>query len=168
LRDVLAIMSRVAVGSPLSAYFAPGGSRSGGPPPPPADPNERPGEASGLFVLIVDDVEDSRFIYEHYFSFVGVKTATAPDGAAALAAIEAHRPDAIVLDLAMPKMTGWEVLERLRADPRTRTIPVLVLSGQMERESAIRAGADAYCSKPCPPDEVLRQVQRLVARKRQP
>jgi CheY-like chemotaxis protein len=119
-------------------------------------------------VLIVDDVEDSRFIYEHYFSFVGVKTATAPDGAAALAAIEAHRPDAIVLDLAMPKMTGWEVLERLRADPRTRTIPVLVLSGQMERESAIRAGADAYCSKPCPPDEVLRQVQRLVARKRQP
>ena len=134
--------------------------------PPRKPPTSKTDDSSALdfSVLIVDDREDSRYVYERYFSFRGARAKTAADGVAALASVALEPPDVIVLDLAMPRMTGWEVLERLKADARTRHIPVLVLSGQMERESAIRCGADAYCDKPCPPDRLLDQVVRLIRR----
>jgi CheY-like chemotaxis protein len=87
---------------------------------------------------------------------------TAQDGMDALRAVARQRPDVIVLDLAMPKMTGWEVLKSLKGNPSTQHIPVLVLSGQQERQSAIVAGADSYCEKPCLPDALLEQVQKLL------
>lgn len=117
-------------------------------------------------VLIVDDTEDVRDGYCLYFEHCGARARTAADGQEALAAVMAEPPDIIILDLAMPKVTGWEVLARLKADPGTRSIPVIVVSGQMARDSALRAGADAYCSKPCTPDALLREIQRLLARKR--
>jgi len=113
-------------------------------------------------VLLVDDVVDSRDMYALYFGHVGVKVTTANDGLAALAAARFERPDVIVLDLAMPGVTGWDVIRELKADPRTRTIPILVLSGQRERESALRAGADAYREKPCMPDKLFGEMMRVL------
>jgi CheY-like chemotaxis protein len=115
-------------------------------------------------VLIVDDSEDSRYIYEHSFKHLGVRARSACDGEAALVSLLREPPDIIVLDLAMPTMTGWELLQHLKADPRTASIPVLVLSGKDERERAMVSGATAYCQKPCLPDALLSQIQRLLGR----
>ncbi len=144
-------------------YFGDNKGETGGAPDMPSEPQAAAG-AERLSVLIVDDAEDTRFIYDTYFQFRGVRVVTAADGAAALQSVRVDRPDVIILDLAMPKVTGWEVLEQLKSDPQTRTIPVLVLSGQQERESAIRAGADAYLEKPCLPDALLAEAARVARR----
>jgi two-component system cell cycle response regulator DivK len=119
-------------------------------------------EGMGVSVLIVDDVEDTRELYERYFQFRGARVTTAADGEAALAMIGSQRPDVIVLDLAMPRMTGWEVIQRLKGDAQTRMIPIVVLSGQDARESALEAGADSYLEKPCLPDDLLAEVLRVL------
>jgi CheY-like chemotaxis protein len=130
-------------------------------------PEEARAGGASFHALVIDDAEDARYIYQHYFEFCGLRVTTASDGAAALVAVARERPDVIVLDLAMPKITGWEVLERLRAEPGTRAIPVVVVSGQQERTSAIVAGADAYCEKPCLPDQVLSEARRVLRRARE-
>jgi len=140
-----------------------GKKASGGAQPPP----EGVAGAASFHALVIDDAEDARYIYQHYFEFCGLRVTTASDGAAALVAVARERPDVIVLDLAMPKITGWEVLERLRSEPGTRAIPVVVVSGQQERTSAIVAGADAYCEKPCLPDQVLSEARRVLRRARE-
>ena len=119
-------------------------------------------EGMGVSVLIVDDVEDTRELYERYFQFRGARVTTAADGEAALLVVGSQRPDVIVLDLAMPRMTGWEVIQRLKGDAQTRVIPIVVLSGQDARESALEAGADSYLEKPCLPDELLAEVLRVL------
>jgi CheY-like chemotaxis protein len=120
-----------------------------------------PSAARELTVLIVDDVEDTRVLYGHYFEYQGARVFTAADGMAALDLAVAEQPDVIVLDLAMPRMTGWDVLGALKNDARTHGIPVLVLSGQGARQSALEAGADRYCEKPCLPPDLLAEVLRL-------
>ena len=113
-------------------------------------------------VLLVDDVIDTRDMYALYFKYIGLKVATAGDGQSALAAARVERPDIIVLDLAMPGVTGWDVIRELKGHPQTRTIPILVLSGQRERESALKAGADSYCEKPCRPDKLFGEMMRVL------
>jgi len=126
---------------------------------------ERPREGRvRLCVLIVDDVEDTRELYKRYFEFQGARVLTAGDGIAALQAAVFEKPDIIVLDLAMPGMTGWEVIQSLKNSPITRRIPVVVLSGQSARESAMAAGADSYREKPCLPDELLAELLRVLRR----
>jgi CheY-like chemotaxis protein len=101
-------------------------------------------------------------MYALYFSQVGVQIVTANDGQAALAAVKEQRPDIVVLDLAMPGLSGWDVLRLLRSDLETRDIPVLVLSGQRAREDALRSGADGYCEKPCLPDRLFGEIIRVL------
>jgi len=133
-------------------------------------PFDESGDASlqrlEINVLIVDDVEDTRFLYQRFFEWHGATVDVAADGASALAQARRARPDVIVLDLAMPRMTGWEVLRALKADPRTADIPVVVVSGQDARTSAHQAGAESYFEKPCLPDVLLREVQRVFSRSR--
>jgi CheY-like chemotaxis protein len=117
--------------------------------------------ARELTVLVVDDVEDTRSLYRHYFEYQGARVFTAADGMAALDLAVAEQPDVIVLDLAMPRMTGWDVLGALKNDARTHAIPVLVLSGQGAPQTALEAGADRYLEKPCLPPDLLSEVLRL-------
>jgi len=119
-----------------------------------------PSALRDLTILIVDDIEDTRSLYQHYFEFQGARVMTAADGEAALRLAAAERPDVIVLDLAMPRMTGWDVLRSLKSDARTHIIPVVVVSGQTARRSALEAGADRYCEKPCLPPDLLTEVLR--------
>lgn len=113
-------------------------------------------------MLVVDDAADTRDIYERYFRFQGVRVVTAADGVAAAQAAMSERPDVIVLDLAMPRMTGWEVIESLKRSASTRRIPIVVLSGQDAEDSAYEAGADSYIEKPCVPQDLLREVLRVL------
>lgn len=118
--------------------------------------------SDALSVLVVDDVEDAREMYRRFLDFHGMRVVTAPDGLAALQAVSVEAPDVIVLDLAMPRVSGWEAIRTLKRRARTRTIPIIALSGQGTRESALNAGADSFLEKPCLPHELLAEVLRLV------
>ena len=80
-------------------------------------------------VLIVDDHEDTRTIYARVLRSRGFAADTAPDGAAALAAMGARRPDVVLLDYNMPGMSGIDVLERMRATADLRDVPVVLFTG---------------------------------------
>jgi two-component system, cell cycle response regulator DivK len=113
-------------------------------------------------ILIVDDVEDTRELYGEFFRLKGAHALTAADGQAALTMIEQDRPDVVVLDLAMPGVTGWDVMREVKRHSAGRRIPIIVLSGQSAREGALAAGAAAYLSKPCVPDALMDEVQRVL------
>ena len=118
-----------------------------------------------LTILIVDDVPETCRMYSGYFEFVGAKVISAYDGVEALQAIYQYEPDAVVLDLAMPRMTGWETLEALRRDPAKHRLPVVVLSGQVvpgTQEKALAKGADLFLTKPCLPHVVFSFIVQLL------
>jgi CheY-like chemotaxis protein len=115
-----------------------------------------------LSVLVVDDVADVRDVYRRYFEFKGIRVVTAADGIAASHAVSFERPDVIVLDLAMPRMTGWEVIRSLKGSRWTRSIPIVVLSGQQAADSALALGADSYVEKPCVPEDLFREILRVL------
>lgn len=94
-------------------------------------------------------------MFAQHFRHNGATVLTARDGIEALQLTRLYRPDAVLLDMAMPRLTGWEVASDLKSDERTKNIPVIALTGQMfpgARELALRAGADLYLTKPCMPD----------------
>jgi CheY-like chemotaxis protein len=118
-----------------------------------------------MSVLLVDDVAETREMYALYFQHLGLRLLTAADGFTAVEAARLERPDVVVLDLAMPgAATGWEVIRTLKADRRTRAIPIIVLSGQRARDSALELGADSYLDKPCVPDDVFAEVLKVLQR----
>jgi CheY-like chemotaxis protein len=117
-------------------------------------------------ILVVDDHEDTRVILRHYLEAMGFEVREAHDGEEALATLHAGLPDAVVLDIQMPRMDGIAVLRAVRADGALRSLPVLALSAHALAEEVrqIRdAGADSYLSKPADPKAVvaaLRELQR--------
>ena len=110
----------------------------------------------------MDDVDDTRELYERFMQFQGARVMTARDGIEALQAVSFDAPDIIVLDLAMPRMTGWETIRNLRANRATRRIPIIAVSGQRAKEEALEAGADSYLEKPCLPNELLAEILRVL------
>jgi CheY-like chemotaxis protein len=91
---------------------------------------------------------------------------TRSDGPSGLEAAIADPPDLLILDVGLPKMDGWQVLERIRSDPRTRDLKVLVLTAHAQeetRERADRGGADAFITKPFRPDDLRRIAIDLVS-----
>ena len=125
-------------------------------------PRPRPTKESPL-VLVIDDSEDNREVYAQFLTHVGWRVAIAVDGVEGLAQATALRPDAIVLDLGMPKMDGWEVAKRLKANSVTRRIPVLALTGHaldQSKQRAVAAGVDDYLVKPCLPADLVSAIRR--------
>jgi CheY-like chemotaxis protein len=105
-----------------------------------------------ISVLVVDDHRDIREMYESYFRFMGTRVFLGRDGIDALQVVHHFQPDAVVLDLAMPRMTGWEVLDNLREVPPRRRPLIVALTGQnASREQTLKAGADLHLTKPCLP-----------------
>ena len=117
------------------------------------------------FVLIVDDVEDNREMYAEYLRFAGFDVSTAANGEEGLAKALAEPPDIVVLDLTMPRLDGWALATALRGDNRTRHTQILVLSGHAltgTEEGARKAGAHAFLTKPCLPEDLAAEVKRLL------
>jgi two-component system cell cycle response regulator DivK len=129
-------------------------------------PMSQPSPRPQIVVLFVDDLDGVRDLYSRYLSFRGLRVTTAADGLGALMAVGDERPDAIVIDLAMPGMDGKEAIRKLRAKPGFGRLPIVVLSGQNAPEAALAAGADSYLEKPCAPEALLREVMRLLAQRR--
>ena len=116
-------------------------------------------------VLIVDDTPDVREMYGEYLTAHGFRVSTAPDGELGIARATHQRPDVIVMDLSMPKIDGITAIKHLKADPRTRDVPVILLTGYPYRaieQGALEAGADAFLTKPCLPEDLESHVQRLI------
>jgi len=119
-------------------------------------------------ILIVDDQPDLRLLVRLTFEGQGYDVAEAPNGEAALAACASRAPDAVLLDVMMPGIDGYEVCRRLKADPRLgQALVVLMTAGHQETERvrAREAGADLYVAKPFSPAQLLELVRsQLVAR----
>ena len=121
---------------------------------------------TGALVLIVDDSPDARAMYGDYLRYSGFRVVTANNGEEALVAAHAEGPAIIVMDLAMPKMDGWEAIRHLRADSMTADIPIVALSAYAFGDAPLRAreaGADLCLSKPCLPPQVARVVRAMVS-----
>jgi DNA-binding response OmpR family regulator len=119
-------------------------------------------------VLIVEDNADTRELYARCFHHEGYATFTAGDGREGLASACALTPDVIVLDLALPELDGWELARRFRADPRTRAVRIVAVSGRAElsaRVRALSAGVDVFVPKPVTPADLLAHVARLQQRR---
>jgi two-component system, cell cycle response regulator DivK len=123
------------------------------------------GRRSTLLVLLVEDDEDNRAMYRLYLEWEGFDILEATDGLQALRKATTPALAAIVMDLALPRLDGLEAVRRLKADPRTKHIPVLALTAHAFVEDARRAkaaGCDAYLAKPCLPDKLARTIRSLV------
>jgi len=117
-------------------------------------------------VLLVDDHQDARDLYSDFFKEAGFRIAEAVDGDHALLKIAALMPSAVVMDLAMPVLDGWEATRRIKEHPKTEHVAVIVLTGQVTPEALARAadaGADVVLAKPCTPEALLAAVKELLA-----
>ena len=116
-------------------------------------------------ILVVDDDPVIQKLLAVNFEMEGYRVITASDGAEALEQVAAERPAAVVLDVMMPKLDGFEVTRRIKADPDTAAIPVLLLSAKAQATDIAAGkavGADAYLTKPFEPLELLETVAALI------
>jgi CheY-like chemotaxis protein len=116
-------------------------------------------------ILVVDDYQDAREMYAEYLQFSGFRVAEARNGNEAVAQAFSLRPDLILMDLSLPGMDGWEATRVLKADERTKHIPVVALTGHAlagASEGARKAGCDSFVTKPCLPDDLVVEVRRML------
>lgn len=114
-------------------------------------------------VLIVDDDPDCRMIFSTYLRAMGCEVFTANDGRSGVEKATDLLPDLIVMDLAMPRVDGWEAIRRLHDSSWTRQIPIVAVSAvPVSRETAFEAGCNAYLTKPCEPHVLWAQIRALL------
>ena len=124
-------------------------------------------DTSKPLILVVDDFLDSREMYGTYLEFAGYRVALAADGHDALAKAFELLPDAVLLDMSLPGIDGWEVTRRLKQADATREIPVIAVSGHALREHSDNAkvcGADVFVAKPCLPEVVTDEIRRALTK----
>lgn len=115
-------------------------------------------------VLVVDDDTDSRNICSLFLQHHGYRVVEATDGEEGVSRALEERPSLVLMDVTLPLLDGWSATEQLKSDPRTSTIPVVILTGHAldrDRTRALALG-DGYLPKPCTPRRILEEVQRLI------
>jgi putative two-component system response regulator len=120
-------------------------------------------------VLVVDDNETLTKVFERLLGQEGYEVEVAHEGVGALAAIKRKKPDLVLLDVFIPGMNGFEICRTLKNDQATRLLPVILVTGHLERENRIegaKAGADEFLSKPVDTQELLARVRSLIRLKR--
>jgi DNA-binding response OmpR family regulator len=119
-------------------------------------------------ILIVDDEPNIVLALEILMKREGYEIRTVGDGERAVEAAETFRPDLILLDVMMPRMDGFEVCQRIRADASLKDISIVMLTAkgrEVEREKGLALGADLYITKPFSTREVVRKVKEMLASK---
>lgn len=127
---------------------------------------DRTGDGPGT-VLIVEDDDDSRYVYGAMLASHGFEVAAASSGDEGLRLARERRPRAIIMDVSIPGIDGWTVTERLKYDPETAGIPVIIVTAHAFPEDLTRAkevGCDGFLTKPCDPRRVLEELRRLLDR----
>jgi two-component system alkaline phosphatase synthesis response regulator PhoP len=123
------------------------------------------GEARKPRILIADDNVQNVELLEAYLDELDCEVLRALDGEETLAVVRQHRPDLVLLDIMMPRISGFEICRQLKSDLATRHIPILMVtalneSGDVER--AVQAGADDFISKPIYQKDLLHRVRALL------
>jgi DNA-binding response OmpR family regulator len=121
-------------------------------------------------VLVVDDNEDIRVLMTYAMRVGGHQIVSAADGHEALTKVRTESVDAVILDVQMPDMAGWDVLERIRGMPELNELPVVMCTVKGRNEDLERGwdlGCDGYVSKPFDVTELLAEVEAVVGRTRE-
>ena len=118
-------------------------------------------------ILIAEDERDIRELVNYSLQFGGFTVVQVSNGVEAVARAQTELPDLILMDVRMPKMTGYEACRQMKAIPALRDIPVVFLSAkgqETEIQTGLEAGAEEYILKPFAPDELVKQVQAVLER----
>lgn len=124
-----------------------------------------PREQEAPFVLAVDDEPEILSMIDFTLRSEGYRVALARDGREALDQVQAQRPALVIMDVTMPEMDGFEALRRLKEDPATEALPVIMLTARVEEADILAGwlrGADLYLTKPFDPFELLSHVARVL------
>ncbi|MFM7602570.1 MAG: response regulator transcription factor [Pseudanabaena sp.] len=116
-------------------------------------------------VLVVEDSVTQREMIEDLLKGSGLTVKTAGDGVEALEQIQGSCPDIVVMDIVMPRMNGYELCRRIKTDPKTERVPVVMCSSkdeEFDRYWGMKQGADAYIAKPFQPQELVGTVKQLL------
>jgi len=116
-------------------------------------------------ILVVEDQMDNRQILRDLLGNAGYELLEAENGAEALAAVARQPPDLILMDIQLPVMDGYEATRRLKADPATKSIPIIVVTSYAlsgDETKAREAGCDAYVTKPFSPRQLLGKVREFL------
>jgi len=116
-------------------------------------------------ILIADDNQPNRELLEAYLSEIDCDVEHAADGQETLAKVQSFQPDLILLDVMMPKLSGFEVCQKLKADATWRKVMVLMVTALNEAgdiERAVKAGTDDFLSKPVNKTELLKRVENML------
>jgi CheY-like chemotaxis protein len=123
------------------------------------------GEIRGWTILIIDDTPDNLMVARAAMNHFGVQVQTAHSGEAGLALARQIKPTVILLDIKMPKMTGWDVLKIIRSDPDLAPTPVIAITAyamDTDRQEVMDAGFNGYISKPFDLFTFVAQVERIA------
>jgi two-component system, cell cycle response regulator DivK len=117
-------------------------------------------------ILIVEDQEDNRRILRDLLGNAGYELVEAESGEEALTAVEAQRPDLILMDIQLPVMDGYEATRRIRSNPDMKAVPVIAMTAYAlagDEAKALAAGCNAYITKPYSPRALLAKVKEYLA-----
>jgi two-component system alkaline phosphatase synthesis response regulator PhoP len=128
-------------------------------------PTTDPAAPGGLSILIVDDNAQNVELLEAYLEDLGADIRTAYDGLEALAAVEQRQPDVILLDVMMPRMSGYQACVKLKSSPATKDIPIIMVTALNEisdAERALESGTEEFLTKPVNKKELVTKVEAML------
>ena len=116
-------------------------------------------------LLVVEDFEELYELYSDFLAGAGYAVEGTNNGVEAVEEARRSLPDLILMDLALPRLNGWEAIQLLKSEEATRQIPIIALTGHVQRryaELAREAGANVVLLKPCPLNQLLGEIERLL------
>ena len=122
-------------------------------------------------ILVIEDDPIGLRLIQYTLQHEGYQVLSAPNGLEGLRKANEENPDLVILDVMLPGIDGFEVCYRLRAEPQTAQLPILMLSAKAQdtdKTTGLKVGADDYLTKPASPSEIVKRVETLLAQRRYP
>ncbi len=121
-------------------------------------------------ILVIEDDPATSRLVDYSLRHEGYQVICAANGLEGIRKVRTEAPDLVILDVMLPGMDGFEICHRLRAEPATAGLPILMFSAkaqEIDKNTGLKVGADDYLSKPAAPSEIVSTVKKLLARKNQ-